>query len=344
MCPLDLDLCWKCLWMKNLKILHLTCGRSITCLDMASWIFQGCRDRTSPPARDYETINRQLQQLAPFALWPGLWRRISWTNWSCNIMYLHSRVMYSVSWVIYSWPMHFWAIYFWAMYFWVIFSWAMYSCTRLNNRGANRFVQLPVACRKINLMFCPTLSNTAHCTFPSAIICYACDDDNQVGVAIKKYENVDTSWQMTIKCLRQNKSLPAGHPSNPSAQVGPGNAEEGTLMQTNVQLCITTMSIHQSIQLIVHHWLGLKVQCIRELYSKFKPVNSDTEAKLFQSNSQWRRCWAVMSLRWPEVTVIVSHRQPLTFGAAALGVDSTTIWSHYQNSNHWLSNSILSTS
>ena len=126
---------------------------------------------------------------------------------------------------------------------------------------------------------------------------------------------------MTIKCLRQNKSLPAGHPSNPSAQVGPGNAEEGTLMQTNVQLCITTMSIHQSLQLIVHHWLGLKVQCIRELYSKFKPVNSDTEAKLFQSNSQWRRCWAVMSLRWPEVTVIVSHRQPLTFGAAALGVD-----------------------
>ena len=138
---------------------------------------------------------------------------------------------------------------------------------------------------------------------------------------------------MTIKCLRQNKSLPAGHPSNPSAQVGPGNAEEGTLMQTNVQLCITTMSIHQSIQLIVHHWLGLKVQCIRELYSKFKPVNSDTEAKLFQSNSRWRRCWAVMSLRWPEVTVIVSHRQPLTFGAAALGVDSTTIWSHYQNSD-----------
>ena len=122
---------------------------------------------------------------------------------------------------------------------------------------------------------------------------------------------------MPIKCLRQNKSLPAGHPSNPSAQVGPGNAEEGTLMQTNVQLCITTTSIHQSIQLIVHHWLGLK----GELYSKFKPVNSDTEAKLFQSNSRWRRCWAVMSLRWPEVTVIVSHRQPLTFGAAALGVD-----------------------
>ena len=89
---------------------------------------------------------------------------ISWTNWSCNIMYLHSRVMYSVSWVIYSWPMHFWAIYFWAMYFWVIFSWAMYSCTRLNNRGANRFVQLPVGRRRINLMFCPTLSNTAHCT------------------------------------------------------------------------------------------------------------------------------------------------------------------------------------
>ena len=58
--PLDLDLFWKCLWMKNLKILHLTCGRSITCLDMASWIFQGCRDRTSPPARDYETINKQL--------------------------------------------------------------------------------------------------------------------------------------------------------------------------------------------------------------------------------------------------------------------------------------------
>ena len=32
--------------------------------------------------------------IAPFALWPGLWRRISWTNWSCNIMYLHSRVIW----------------------------------------------------------------------------------------------------------------------------------------------------------------------------------------------------------------------------------------------------------
>ena len=124
---------------------------------------------------------------------------------------------------------------------------------------------------------------------------------------------------MTIKCLRQNKSLPAGHPSNPSAQVGPGNAEEGTLMQTNVQLCITTMSIHQSIQLIVHHWLGLKGNYAVNLNQLTVTLKQNCfKATLVGGVAE--RSWACADLRsrssfptdnhWPSVPLLLAETQP----------------------------------